>query len=110
TYLCSYAARRREELSSSLVGVAKPLALLAAAAALLLCEPDFGAACVLLATGFAVLFIAGMQWRYVAAFGGSAIAIFTALAVFSPYRLRRIVGFLDPWEDPFGSGFQLTQS
>jgi cell division protein FtsW len=110
TYLCSYAARRREELSTSLVGVAKPLGLLAAAAALLLAEPDFGAACVLLATGFAVLFIAGMQWRYVAIFGGACITIFSALAVFSPYRLRRLIAFLNPWADPYDSGFQLTQS
>ncbi len=110
TYLCSYAARHREALSTSLAGVAKPLGLLAAAAALLLAEPDFGAACVLLATGFAILFIAGMQWRYVLLFGGSAATLFALLALFSTYRMRRLTAFLDPWADPWDGGFQLTQS
>lgn len=110
TYLCSYVARYREQVSSTLVGVLKPLGLLVAAAALLLMEPDFGAACVLLATGFAILFIAGMQWRYVLLFGGGAVVALSALAYFSAYRMRRLTAFLDPWADPFDGGFQLTQS
>ncbi len=110
TYLCSYAARHREALASTLTGVLKPLGLLAAAAVLLLAEPDFGAACVLLATGFIILFIAGMQWRYALLFGGGAVAALGAAALFSAYRMRRLTAFLDPWADPFNNGFQLTQS
>ena len=77
---------------------------------LLLVEPDFGAAVVLCATGTAVLFVAGARFRdflVVCAVGLLAVA---ALALASPYRVLRITAFLNPWEDPFKTGFQLTQS
>jgi len=109
-YLCSYAVRRREELRSSLTGVLKPLALLVFAVALLLVEPDFGAATVLFAAGFFVLFIAGLPWKYVLAGFGLGGLAFAAAAFGSAYRLRRLGAFLNPWADPFDSGFQLTQS
>lgn len=109
-YLCSYAVRHREELRSSLTGVLKPLGLLVLAVALILAEPDFGAATVLFATGFLVLFLAGMPWKYVLAGLGLGGLAFAAAALGSAYRLRRLGAFLDPWADPFDSGFQLTQS
>ncbi|MGI9245369.1 MAG: putative lipid II flippase FtsW, partial [Steroidobacteraceae bacterium] len=110
TYVASYAVRRADELRSSFAGFIKPVLVLGAAAVLLLCEPDFGAATVLFATGIAVLFIAGARLLYLAVpvvFGSTALAL---LALLSPYRLRRLTGFLDPWGDPFNSGFQLVQS
>ncbi len=109
-YLSSYAVRRADELRADFKGFMVPVAVLLAAAVLLLCEPDFGAAAVLFATGLAVLFLAGARILHllvpvvVGSFG------LTALAVLSPYRLRRLTGFLDPWGDPFNSGFQLVQS
>ncbi|HZF25997.1 MAG TPA: putative lipid II flippase FtsW [Steroidobacteraceae bacterium] len=109
-HICSYAVRRQEELRTTMKGVLKPLGLLALGALLLLLEPDFGAAAVLLITGFAVLFIAGISWRHVLvvlAIGGMGLG---AIAVSSAYRVRRLTTFLDPWSDPFNSGFQLTQS
>lgn len=109
-YLASYAVRRETELRETFGGLAKPLALLACASALLLAEPDFGAATVLFATGFALLFLAGARLRYVIATLAVAAAGFAMLAVSSSYRLRRLTAFLDPWADPFNSGFQLTQS
>ena len=109
-YVASFAVRREEELRTSFAGLAKPLALLACAAALLLAEPDFGAASVLFATGFGLLFLAGARLRYVILMMLLAGAAFAALALTSGYRLRRLTGFLDPWADPYNSGFQLTQS
>jgi cell division protein FtsW len=109
-HICSYAARRQEELRSTWKGVLKPLGLLALAAVLLLAEPDFGAAAVLLITGFIILFIAGISWRHVLTVLGIGGATLAALAVSSAYRVRRLTTFLDPWSDPFNSGFQLTQS
>jgi cell division protein FtsW len=109
-HICSYAARRQEELRSTFKGVVKPLGLLALAAVLLLAEPDFGAAAVLLITGFIILFIAGISWRHVLIVLGIGGAALAALAVSSAYRVRRLTTFLDPWSDPFNSGFQLTQS
>jgi cell division protein FtsW len=78
--------------------------------ALLLLEPDFGAATVLFATGFALLFLAGARLRYVIAMTAIAVGGFAVLAVSASYRLRRLTAFLDPWADPYNSGFQLTQS
>ncbi len=110
TYIAIYAARHQVELRSSAQGFFKPLAVLLAAALLLLLEPDFGAAVVLCVTGTAVLFVAGARLRdfmTICAIGGIGIAL-TAMS--SGYRLQRLTAFLNPWADPFDSGFQLTQS
>jgi cell division protein FtsW len=110
TYLASYVVRRQAELKQDLKGFLKPLGVLMGAALLLLLEPDFGATTVLMATGLALLFLAGVKLRHflalvVLASGGMAV-----IAVTSAYRLKRLTAFLDPWADPFNSGFQLTQS
>ena len=110
TWVCSYCVRKRLELTTTFQGLLKPVGLLAIAAVLLLLEPDFGATSVLFATGFAVLFIAGARLRYVIVMVAGAAGALGLLAVASPYRLKRLTGFLHPWEDPFNSGFQLTQS
>jgi cell division protein FtsW len=109
-FIASYAVRREEQLRESLAGLAKPLGLLLVVGALLLVEPDFGAATVLFATGFGLLFLAGARLRYVIAMTAIAAALFALLAVSSSYRLQRLTVFLDPWAHPFSSGFQLTQS
>jgi cell division protein FtsW len=109
-YVASYAVRREEELRSTFTGLLKPLGLLCCVVALLLAEPDFGAATVVFATGFGMLFLAGARLRYVVAMTAIASAGFGLLAVTSSYRLRRLTTFLDPWADPYNSGFQLTQS
>ncbi|MDP9083389.1 MAG: putative lipid II flippase FtsW [Pseudomonadota bacterium] len=110
TWVCSYCVRKRTELETTLVGLVKPVGLLVVAAVLLLCEPDFGATTVLFATGFAVLFVAGARLRYVILLVSGAAAAFAVLALTSAYRLKRLTGFLHPWDDPFNGGFQLTQS
>jgi len=110
TYLASYAVRRADELKATFGGFVKPVGVLVAAAVLLLLEPDFGAATVLMTTGLAVLFLAGARIRHLVVpivLGAAAMAL---LAVTSSYRLRRLTAFRDPWQDPFDSGFQLTQS
>jgi cell division protein FtsW len=109
-WVCSYCVRKRTELAETLPGLGKPIGLLTVAAFLLLLEPDFGAATVLFATGFAVLFVAGARLRYVLGALCLAIVAFGLLAVMSAYRLKRLLGFMDPWADPLKSGWQLTQS
>ena len=64
----------------------------------------------LLATALTMLFVAGARFRDFLVFAGLAALAVVALIVTSPYRLRRLTGFLDPWADPYNSGFQLTQS
>ena len=110
SYVASYAVRRADELRADFKGFIKPVAVLVGAAVLLLLEPDFGAATVLMATGLAVLFLAGVRIRHLLVPLVLGVAAMTALAVTSSYRLRRLTSFRNPWEDAFDSGFQLTQS
>ena len=109
-YIASYAVRREQELRETLHGLARPLGLLALFCCALLLEPDFGAATVLFATGFGLLFLAGAQLRWVLGALLLAGGAFALLAVTSGYRMRRLTSFLDPWAHAYDSGFQLTQS
>jgi len=109
-FIASYAVRREQELRNTAMGLVKPVGLLAFVALLLLAEPDFGAASVLFLTGFGILFIAGARLRYVLIAAGLGAAAMTLLVMLVPYRMQRVTSFLDPWADPFNSGFQLTQS
>ena len=110
TYVASYAVRRADELGADFKGFIKPVGVLGVAAVLLLAEPDFGAATVLVATGLVVLFIAGARLHHLAVPVVLGVGAMGALAVTSSYRLRRLTAFRNPWDDPFDSGFQLTQS
>ena len=109
-YIAGYLVRHNKSLRASFAGFLRPMFLLVGASALLLAEPDFGAAIVLLATALAMLFVAGARLRDFFLFFGVGVFTMVALAISSPYRLNRVTGFLDPWSDPFNSGFQLTQS
>jgi cell division protein FtsW len=109
-YIAGYLVRRNKSLRESFGGFLRPMLLLVLASVLLLAEPDFGAAIVLLATALAMLFVAGARLRDFFIFFGAAVIAMSALAISSPYRLNRLTGFLDPWSDPYNSGFQLTQS
>jgi len=109
-YLAGYLVRRNKSLREEFLGFLRPMIVLSAACILLLAEPDFGAAVVLLATAMAMMFVAGARIRDFLLFVVAAVAALAALALLSPYRMQRITGFLDPWADPFDSGFQLTQS
>lgn len=110
TYLSSYVVRRQKELKEELKGFIKPLGVLMGAVFLLLLEPDFGAATVLMATGLGVLFLAGVKLRHFLALVLIAAGGMAVIAVTSAYRLKRLTTFMDPWADPFNAGFQLTQS
>jgi cell division protein FtsW len=109
-YLAGYLVRRNRQLRDGFVGFLRPMILLCLACGLLLAEPDFGAAIVLVATVLAMMFVAGARLRDFFAFFGVAVIAMSILAVTSPYRMKRLTAFLDPWADPFNSGFQLTQS
>jgi cell division protein FtsW len=109
-YVASYAVRKEEELRGTLKGLLKPLGVLAMAGALLLAEPDMGAATVLFATGFIMLFLAGGRLRYMTLMVLCAVSLFVILAESSGYRRARITAFLHPFDDPFHTGFQLVQS
>lgn len=109
-YLAGYLVRRQHEVRTRFAGFAKPVGMLGLASLLLLLEPDFGAATVLFATAFTMLFIGGVRLRHFSLLVGLVSIAMAVLAFSSPYRLERLTTFLNPWADPFNSGFQLTQS
>jgi cell division protein FtsW len=109
-FLAAFLARRSEGLQGSWRAVAVPLGVTAALAGLVVLQPDLGNGVTLVAITFALLFLAGSRMRYLGYVGAAALPL-VALAIWmAPYRLRRIVAFLDPWQDPRGSGFQIIQS
>lgn len=109
-FYASFLARRGQETLSDWRGVFKPLLILGLMIFLLLLEPDFGASVVLAGTVMAMLFVAGVRlWQFVLLFA-VALAGLAMVAILSPYRMQRLITFLDPWADQFNSGYQLTQS
>ena len=109
-YLAGYIVRRSDELSTGLKGFLKPMLLVAFAGVLLLVEPDFGATLVLTCTALAMLFLGGARLKDFGLCAGVAALAALGLVLASPYRLARLTGFLNPWQDPFDTGFQLTNS
>ncbi|MCC5870276.1 MAG: putative lipid II flippase FtsW [Gammaproteobacteria bacterium] len=109
-YLAGYMVRRQPELAAGFAGFARPMVFVALAAVMLLMQPDFGAATVLLITAVALLFVGGARIRDFFLCAVTATAVLAALAFTTPYRLVRLTTFMDPWADPLDSGFQLTQS
>lgn len=109
-YLAGYLVRQNKSLREEFTGFLRPMIVLTAACVLLLAEPDFGAAVVLLATALIMMFVAGARIRDFLLFFAVAVLAMIALVLAAPYRMKRVTGFLDPWADPFNSGFQLTQS
>jgi cell division protein FtsW len=109
-YLAGYLVRRGDEVRNSITGFLKPLGILTILAGLLLLEPDFGSAAVIFATALAMMFLGGVRlWEFFALMIMVVVAM-AGLAMASPYRLERLTTFLNPWADPFDSGFQLTQA
>jgi len=109
-FVAGYLVRRGDELREQLSGFVKPLLVVAGVGVLLLLEPDFGATGVLMATVVGMLFLGGAKvWQFLLllliGLGGAWY-----LVISSPYRLERLTTFLNPWADPFNSGFQLTQA
>lgn len=109
-YFSSYTCRKIEMVRHLISGFIKPLCFIGCIAALLLMQPDFGSLVVVTAITFGILFVAGAGLlKYVSTL--SLVAMAGAVIIWvQPYRLARITAFLDPWQDRFGSGYQLTQS
>ncbi|MCK9529603.1 MAG: putative lipid II flippase FtsW [Gammaproteobacteria bacterium] len=109
-YVAGYLVRHEEAVRSTFGGFLKPLALMAVPMLLLLLEPDFGAAVVILATVMGMLFLGGVRLSLFGALVVAAGGLLAFLAVSSPYRMERLTTFTNPWADPFNSGYQLTQA
>ncbi|MBP6121759.1 MULTISPECIES: cell division protein FtsW [Providencia] len=109
-YVSSYLVRKSDEVRTRFLGFVKPMCILIAMSLLLLLQPDLGTVVVLVVTTLGLLFLAGARLApFIIGIAGCAVGVL-ALIWFEPYRLRRVTSFLNPWDDPFGSGYQLTQS
>ena len=109
-YLAGVIQRRSREITETLGGIMAPASVLLLVAALLLAEPDFGATVVIGGTAVAMLFIAGARLLPFGVLFGLAVGSVAALAIFSPYRMKRLATYLDPWQEQFGGGYQLVQA
>ena len=109
-YLAGYLVRHGQQVREKFVGFIKPIGWLTIIAGLLLLEPDYGAAAVLFATCLGMLFMAGVSLPRFLSWGLVAVGALATLAMLAPYRLARLMTFVNPWADPYDSGFQLTQA
>jgi cell division protein FtsW len=109
-YAADYTVRKHAVLKSFKRGLLPMLAVMLLVSWLLLREPDFGALVVIAMTAFGMLFLGGMNGRHFLALVAMLAAGFVLLVASSPYRMQRIFGYMDPWSDPFGRGYQLSHA
>jgi len=109
-YVASYLTRRHDELHTSIWGFTKPLLVLGLFAFLLLLEPDFGATTVIILVTMGMMFLAGAPLKRFSVLVAIALVMLASLIYFAPYRVERVLNFLDPWNNAYNGGYQLTQA
>jgi len=109
-YVADYAVRKSAQMDSIVKGFLPMVAVMVLVGFLLLREPDFGALAVVASIAISILWLAGINvWVFVGLIAVLPVAVYF-LIVSSPYRLQRVIGFMDPWADPFGKGYQLSHA
>jgi len=109
-YLADLLDRKQPVIKHFLQGFIPPLIIIGSTVLLILLQPDLGSGVTILAVGFIMMFIAGVNMAYILPFLIPMLPVFYFLIFKVPYRLRRIVSYLDPWSDTQGAGFQIVQS
>lgn len=109
-YAADYTVRKAAHMASFRRGFLPMFFVMLLTGALLLQEPDFGAFAVITLVAMGVLFLGGMNWRLFATLALLLVGGFVLLIWTSPYRMQRVLGFMDPWADPFGTGYQLSHA
>lgn len=109
-YAADYTARKAAFMHSFRKGFLPMLVVMLLTGALLLGQPDFGAFAVICMIAMGVLFLGGMNWRLFAGLITMLVTGFVLLILASPYRMQRVLGFMDPWADPYGRGYQLSHA
>ncbi len=109
-YAADYTARKAAHMDSFRKGFLPMFVVMMGVGWLLLREPDFGAFVVITVIAMGILFLGGMNWKLFAGLLGLLLAGFVVLILTSPYRLQRVIGFMDPWADPYGKGYQLSHA
>ncbi len=109
-YAADYTVRKAAFMDSFKKGFSPMLGVMLLTGGLLLLEPDFGAFVVIMTIAMGILFLGGMNWRLFAGLIVMSTIGFVLLVLMSPYRMQRVLGFMDPWADPFGKGYQLSHA
>ncbi|MCK5718667.1 MAG: putative lipid II flippase FtsW [Thiomargarita sp.] len=109
-YLSAYLVRRQRAVRETLIGFIIPITVVCFITGLLLLEPDYGTSVVLFATVLGLLFLAGVPIGQFFLWFVIIALVFSILILLVPYRVQRLTAFIDPWADPFNTGFQLTQA
>jgi len=109
-YASDYVLRKSKQMRTIVKGFLPMLGVIVFTGFLLLLEPDFGALAVITMIAMGILFLGGLSYKI---FLG--LVIFSPISIYiliksSPYRTERIIGYLDPWSDPYGKGYQLTHA
>ncbi len=109
-YAADYVNRKASDLNSLIKGFFPITVVLSIVGALLLLEPDFGAFFVVSVLAMSILFIGGVSLKiFIGLIAILAIGLYE-LVLSSPYRMGRVVAFMDPWSDPYGKGYQLSHA
>ncbi|MDY0022562.1 putative lipid II flippase FtsW [Arenimonas caeni] len=109
-WLASYVVRYRDEIGQKWSTLLKPLGVAGFLVLLLLLQPDFGSAALIIAITAGMVWLGGARIAHLLLIGAAVLPVLAAVAVAAPYRVARLKSFLNPWEDPFNDGFQLTQA
>jgi cell division protein FtsW len=109
-FLAHYLADAKDKMHSFRKGFVPPLLLSLLAVGLIMLEPDLGQSVVIMGTTLILLFAAGARMSHLSLIAGAGLVGFAGLVAAAPYRMQRILSFLDPWKDPLGSGYQIIQS
>ena len=109
-YAADYTVRKAAFMHSLRKGFMPMFGVMLLSGGLLLCEPDFGACAVITVIAMGILFLGGMNWKLFAGLMAMLVAGFIALIYIAPYRMERMKGFMDPWADEYGKGYQLSHS
>ena len=109
-YAADYTVRKAALMDNFTKGFMPMFLVMLLIGGLLLREPDFGAFAVIISIAMAILFLGGLNWRLFAGLIVLLVIGFLLLIWTSPYRMQRIIGFMDPWADPFGKGYQLSHA
>lgn len=109
-YVASYLVRHRDNVETRFLGLLKPIVVAGMIVLLLLAQPDFGSATLVIAVTIAMVWLGGARPIFLFLMGLPLMPLLAIAATSESYRVKRLTSFTDPWKDPFNDGFQLTQS
>ncbi|HZG78334.1 MAG TPA: stage V sporulation protein E [Paenibacillus sp.] len=109
-FLAKLLSEHQARLSKFVTGLLPPLGIVGLAFGLIMLQPDLGSGAVLVGASLIVIYAAGAKMSHMAGLAGVGLVGMVGLIAAAPYRMQRITGYLDPWSDPLGSGYQIIQS